>query len=191
MTISNFFSLLSSAYKLYTAHKDDLAGLADELKTVFGRKDDSVARAWMSAREAREIVSQLGLSVSDRWGTLSDADLESICNGFGPDAWPEGLRSVATWWYRNLQPADKIHDVEYQFSDGTKEGWHTADNRFSENGSKILSYRYPIVRVDLWPERAALWAKKHLAIRLLAIGGWDAYKAAYLRRTDIPINAAH
>lgn len=185
MNTASVFSFIVSVCKLYFAHADEIAALAADVEKVFGASEKDTSREVMSIAEARRLADLLGLERSAAFDALGDDTLTAICNGFGPDKWPAGLRTVATWWYRHLQCADKIHDVEYQFADGTKAGWSSADARFSRNGSRILSYRYPISRPWLWPERAALWAKKHLAIRLLAIGGWDAYHAAYLRRTDI------
>lgn len=184
MNISTVLSYASAVVKLYIAHAADISAFVKEIEVIFGSaRDAALPRvSSMSVAEARKLVILLCLEFPVQWDTLPDSDIETICNGFGPDKWPESLRAVASWWYRNLQPVERGHDIDYNFSDGTRIGWKRADSRFARNAGKLLSYRYPISNVAEWPARAALWAKKALAVRLLALGGWPCYRAAYERR---------
>lgn len=185
MNISTVLSYASALVKLYIAHASDISAFVKEIEAIFGSSSAAAALPCAAVTEvavARELVIRLGLEFPDQWNTLDDDQIAFICNGFGPDAWPEGLRSVASWWYRNLHPVEMGHDVDYQFSDGTRIGWKRADGRFARNGSRVLDYRYPLSNVAQWPLRAALWAKKDMAVRLLALGGWECYRAAYERR---------
>lgn len=171
-----------AALRVYRANAAALRKFAADIETVFRHGDNLAPRGKMDAVMIRAEVLRLNLERPESFDRLSDVELDAIYNGFGPDAWPESLRAVATWWYRHFEPSAGIHDVEYEFSTGSKEDWSAADGRFGRNNSVILADRYPLRKFWLWPERAAAWVKKDLADRLLAVGGWEAYEAAFERQ---------
>lgn len=108
--------------------------------------------------------------------------LAKIYNGYGPDRWPECLRKVTTWFYRHFESAASIHDVRYEFSDGTIDGWIRADDEFVQNAKIQLNALYPIWNPLWWPFRAIAYAKIKEAQWALELAGYTAYNEAHKRR---------
>ena len=79
----------------------------------------------------------LKLEGSERLDFHSDAELQKICNGIGPQFFPEWLRKAVTALHPTLAPAAFIHDVEYEESDGSLSGFTAANDRFKRNGYKL------------------------------------------------------
>lgn len=134
-----------------------------------------------TAAELRRSAQTLGLSRPPIFDVLTDVDLERIWNGYGPDRWSDTLRGFMTWFYRYYQESAIIHDTRYDFSDGTKRGWHEADDEMAENLKIQLDAKYPENKWWLRPLR--WWASKKIAAANLALaaGGFEAYKAACAR----------
>lgn len=131
-----------------------------------------------TAAQLRAQAQALGLSRSAIYDALTDAQLDAIWNGYGPDRWPASIRALMTWLYRNFQASASIHDVRYEFSDGTKSGWHLADDEMAENLRLQLDALYPLSRPWLRPLR--WWAQKKITAAniALAAGGFQAYRDA-------------
>lgn len=134
-----------------------------------------------TAAQLRKQAQALGLKRPPIFDALTVDQLEAIWNGYGPDRWGERERGCMTWLYRNFQASACVHDVCYEFSDGTKSGWHAADDMMAENLQTQLDALYPSAKWWLRPLR--WWAQKKITAAnvALAVGGFEAYKAARQR----------
>ena len=140
-------------------------------------------------RDALELKMQarrLDLQANGTFWTFQDIErLNRIWNGYGPDRWPACVRKVMTWFYRNFEATALIHDFDYEFADGSIDGWQTSDDRFFANAKRQRDALYPLVKPWLWPFRAVATAKIRAAKIALDLGGYTAYNAAFKRRCDL------
>lgn len=135
------------------------------------------------AIELRMRARRLGLAATEEFWAFADQDaLNRLYNGFGPDRWPETLRSAMTWIYRNYEESALPHDFDFTFSDGTIAGWLAADARLIANMLKQRDALYPLAKFWLWPARAVSAAKIKAAKIALELAGYQAYYEAFLRR---------
>jgi len=81
--------------------------------------------------EGREILAQ-----------HTDEELARIFNGIGPESFSEWSRSVLDRTHLTLRCCAFIHDVEFEHSDGTKEGFAAANRRFKRNGRKVANANF-------------------------------------------------
>lgn len=72
----------------------------------------------------------------------SDTELQTICNGIGPEGAGVFLRRFLNKLHPAIEPAAMIHDVEFFESDGSEEKFTAANDRFVKNGCKG-AFRYP------------------------------------------------
>lgn len=135
------------------------------------------------AEIVRKEVLRLNLSRSESFDKLSKAQFAAIYNGYGPDSWPDKLRSAITAIYDNWEPLAAVHDVDFHFSDGTRKVWLEATARWGINASLALSDRYPMRKPWLWPARAIAWAKLRASYRALQVGSWGAWENAAKARS--------
>lgn len=133
----------------------------------------------------RREVFRLNLSRPPVFDELTDREFASIYNGYGPDSWPQSLRSAITHIYDNWEPLAAIHDVDFDRSDGTRRGWLEATARWGINATLALSARYPIRKWWLLPARAVAWAKLRLSYRALQLGSWGAWEDACNRKVKL------
>jgi len=133
------------------------------------------------ACKVRSDVLRLNLSRPVCFDAIPCQEFASIYNGYGPDSWPQSLRSAITWIYDNWEPLAAVHDVDFDRSDGTRKGWLEATARWEINGTLALSDRYPMRKPWLWPARAIAWTKLRLSYRALQLGSWGAWEDAYKR----------
>ena len=125
----------------------------------------------------REKALKLNLYASDEfWNFKDENKLNELWNGYGPDKWPNCIRSIMTFIYRNYEESALIHDFDYTFSDKSIQGWILADNRFAYNFKKQIDNRYPFKNPLLWPLRVIALAKRKTAIEALELGGFSAWK---------------
>ena len=93
-------------------------------------------------RAMRREVNRLGLAGRDVLDKYRDAELRKLCNGIGPDFFPEWARELVT----DLRPESElpafIHDVEWYESDGTREHFTATNDRFAANGKLVAQARY-------------------------------------------------
>ena len=135
------------------------------------------------AVELRMQARRLGLSAPPIYWELEQDRLNRIYNGYGPDKWPECIRAVMTWFYRHFEAAASIHDVRYEFSDGTIAGWLTADTEIVANLKKQRDALYPWSKPWLYPFWVIATIKIKDAQWALELGGYTAYEAAFKRRS--------
>ena len=128
---------------------------------------------------------RLGLEADLEFWIFGDTEkLNRIWNGYGPDKWPECVRKIMTWFYRNFESTALIHDWDYEFADGTIDGWKTADDRFYDNARRQCNALYPACYPWMWPFRVIAYAKIRAAKLALDLGGYTAYNCAYKRRFE-------
>jgi hypothetical protein len=128
--------------------------------------------------DRRAKMLALGFEFPAIWSTLSDTTVQAAANGVGPDAFPSVVRRLLTGLlpYGDL-PAD-VHDVEFQFSDGTKASFEAANNRFYHNCRQwILADRAS------WDPRRyiELWRARRDRDILMGDEGWKAWLSAHER----------
>ena len=125
----------------------------------------------------REQARRLGLSAPEIFWTMPAETLAGIANGYGPDRWPEFLRQLVSWIFRDYPAPAAIHDVRYEFSDGGESGRRTADDEFSANLKLAWRRRYPgcerLRPVALWD-----WGKLRLCVMLVRRHGAEAWRNA-------------
>jgi len=141
----------------------------------------------------------LGLEASERFWALTDAEIDAIYNGAGPDefdGWPawflrrifgaryanEAGRALLTQFLRIFEPAYPDHDVEYWASDHTEASWHTANDRMRRNMRRLLDLTYPAGKPWLWPARIKWMWRAWLAWR--AVESDDGYRA-WMDETEV------
>ena len=81
-------------------------------------------------------------------GSAATASLERIraaYNGCGPDRWPENVRESLDDMTRLFAPSILVHDVDFDYSDGTDKRLHEANSRLHSNNRAILRHRYPLL----------------------------------------------
>lgn len=131
--------------------------------------------------ELRMQARALGLSAPELYWCIDIGVLSKIYNGYGPDRWPECLRKITTWFYRHFEASASIHDVRYEFSDGTIDGWILADDEFVHNTHIQLAELYPLYNPLYWPFRALACLKIKEAQWCLELAGYTAYNEAHKR----------
>jgi hypothetical protein len=132
----------------------------------------------------RNRSKRLGLSASTRYWDMPGEKLNVMYNGYGPDKWPECLRAITTWLYRNFEATASIHDERYDGSDGTYAGWLEADDEFADNFKTEIESRYPFWSAWLWPLRVIALGKRTTAMEALELGGFTAWQNAWRRRCN-------
>ncbi len=134
-------------------------------------------------KRIRSFIIAVRLSVPAGFWTVTDSTLQQICNGYGPDRWPESLRKSMTWVFRHYQASAIIHDVCYEYSDGTDLGRNLADNQFWGNLQNQWRLRYGNIR---WVNPVALYGllKIRIAYNAVRTIGKPAYLAAYKKRKE-------
>ena len=84
-------------------------------------------------RQKCETLHLEGREILDNY---SDAELQKICNGIGPDGIPSFLRRTLNKLHPSLEPAALIHDVEFERSDGSQSAFDASNDRFLANGKR-------------------------------------------------------
>lgn len=128
----------------------------------------------MNEKQVFESIKFHKLHVCAWFRLLTDKEFAYIYNGYGPDSWPKELRGALTWIFGNFKEVAGCHDVEFFFSQGTKQGFKTTVTHWKKNTSIMLNDRYPLSSPSLWVHRSIAWTKLYLARR--AISGQSAYK---------------
>jgi hypothetical protein len=125
---------------------------------------------------------KLGLSASDNYWKMPTATLAEICNGYGPDRWPESLRDVLTWIYRHMPIASQIHDERYEASNGMADARFAADEEMLANMRIEVKSEYPLWKIHRLGRRWAELAKAEAAYLALRRSGSKAWMDAYQKK---------
>ena len=108
--------------------------------------------------KVRKNVVNWNLKRIPEFDKLTDEEFICIFNYFGPDVFPNFLRGILTWIYRNFIELSAVHDIEFYFSDGSVEGFKLTLQHWKENSKIMLDLRYPKSKFWLLPFRIiAAW----------------------------------
>lgn len=120
-----------------------------------------------------------GLDGRVRVAALPHCILYSAYNGIGPSWLPDIVRDAYTALHADFEPAALIHDIDFEFGDGTHEAFAAANERFLANCRIIAKAKYA------WydPRRYIRLHQARAMYRLLVLFGWPAYKAARAKHT--------
>lgn len=119
-----------------------------------------------------DIAIDLEFEVNSIFYDLNDDQLEKIYNGCGPDWLPVVAREKLTDYLSFFEAAFLEHDVSFQISDSTKEGFDEANKRLYINCKKLaneVSWLTPL-------QRARRYWQAYLIYRACQRLGWSAYK---------------
>lgn len=136
-------------------------------------------------KEAEQVYNEiirLNLARSPAFDDLSVGAFALIYNGYGPDDWSPCVRGLMTWFYRHFKALAGVHDVDFHLSDGTREGWLAATERWRVNGAIMLADRYPLSKPWLLNLRLYAWIKIRASYRALQLASFDSWIDAYQRR---------
>lgn len=113
-----------------------------------------------------------GREVLDKY---TDEELQLICNGIGPDAFPSGIRKFVTAIHPTLECSAFIHDVEWWESIGTWEHFTASNDRYAINSIILAKAEYTWYN----PLRYIVIAQGYRHARTCQLFGWEAYLSCY------------
>lgn len=119
-----------------------------------------------------ELIEFYQLEYPVEMNQMSLFELRSICNGIGPDSWPDELRKLATQLFGPYAVIHVPHDVRYDRRIGTRA---EADREFYDNAIKIWIQRWGVLRwvtIAALRERVKLYAAYRLLVRF-AKKAWE------------------
>lgn len=125
----------------------------------------------------RNKCDELKLEGREKLSRYTDEELQVICNGIGPEAFPHGVRSITTSLHPTLEPVAMIHDVEFEGSDGLKSTFTEINDRYYTNGITAAEAEYAWYN----PVRYIVIAQALRHSRLCQLGGWYGYRETYER----------
>jgi hypothetical protein len=102
----------------------------------------------------------------------TDAELQKICNGIGPEAFPDPLRECIDKLNPTLKPAAFIHDVDWHESCGRYEEFQESNSRLRRNGELCADAEYSFFN----PLRYWVRFKAAKFAALCNWGGWEFYR---------------
>jgi hypothetical protein len=108
----------------------------------------------------------------------SDQKWQQVCNGTGPDSWPNVMRHFVSFFREHKRGATASHDFRYEWSDGTKEGFKIANREYYANARKEVNYNFPLWKVWRLAHRINEIRQCYTDYALLMEFGWDAWVAA-------------
>ena len=118
-------------------------------------------------RKFQKQARELGFAGSDGFCAAAPETLLDICNGFGPDAWPQLARDLLTWLYGPYGAAAAQHDYDYTTQTKIR---READEDFAANMRLVWKSRWnwferflrPSARREkVFIEAAALAVRNH------------------------------
>lgn len=123
-------------------------------------------------KSLRKKCSDLKLEGAEKLDKYTNEELQVICNGIGPAAFPYGVRSITTSLHPTLEPVAMIHDVEFEESDGLKSTFTAINDRYYSNGITATEAEYAWYN----PVRYIVMAQAFRHAQLCQLGGWPGYK---------------
>lgn len=97
--------------------------------------------------EIRAVVEQNARYHLRGWETVQKytiATLHEIYNGAGPDSWYPALRDTLTKAMKLFKPVILVHDVQFNESDGSREGFERARDNWIYNCQLIFDTEFPL-----------------------------------------------
>lgn len=119
-----------------------------------------------------ELIEFYQLEYPVEMNQMSIFELTKICNGIGPDSWPNALRKLATQLFGPYAVIHVPHDVRYDRRIGTRA---EADQEFYVNAIKIWIQRWGVLRwvtIAAMRERVKLYVAYRLLVRF-AKKAWE------------------
>lgn len=126
----------------------------------------------------RDEALEDGLLNAERLADFTLAELEQICNGIGPEFFPDALRDFVDTLNPTLRAAAMVHDLDYYLGAGTWEDFTAANDRLSVNGMISANERYKFYD----PRRYIVQRTAKRFAALCQACGWKAYLAAIEQR---------
>ena len=105
----------------------------------------------------------------------SDQKWQQVCNGTGPDAWPNGFRYLVSFFREHKRGATASHDFRYEWSDGTFKGFRIANREYYKNARKEVNFHFPLWKAWLIPHRIREIRQCYTDYALLMEFGWGAW----------------
>ena len=106
---------------------------------------------------------------------FTNAELQSVYNGIGPESFPEWLRGFVNVLHPTLEPVAFIHDAEWALSDGTEESFSASNARFKRNGYKAAKAEFGWWR----PRRYVVMNHARRFGNICQAFGWNAWMAPF------------
>jgi hypothetical protein len=122
----------------------------------------------------REKVRYYNLDLPANYTSLTDVELQTICNGIGPEDWSEDKRKALTDILQRYAPAAFLHDVAYTVSVCRL----AADNQFLRNMKRIWAKDFGFWR---WFRPSARIERRVIIPAVYAavvLGGQEAFENA-------------
>ena len=93
-------------------------------------------------KELKALANEYQLENREISGKYTIAQLSSIYNGIGPDAFSEWLRKTISALHPSLAVVAFIHDIEWHESNCTREKFKESNERFKTNGYKVAQAKF-------------------------------------------------
>lgn len=125
-------------------------------------------------KEIRLLATGAKLERAELTYAYHNAQLQGICNGIGPECFPEWLRKTLNALHPTLVPVAFIHDLEWHRGDGQVKSFLVSNLRFRRNGWRMAKFRYA------WfdPRRYLVMRQASRFARLCTLFGWGAWTRA-------------
>ena len=131
-------------------------------------------------QKIRATAKERSFIVSDEFLSLSDSQMQRICNGIGPDKFPGILHEIADDVLARFVAASGPHDVRYEYAAGNTEDWHAANLEFLQNCIKSIPNELGVCKmIEVEVAHSLYYAVESVA-------GWESYMAAFKRGPTIP-----
>lgn len=129
-------------------------------------------------KRLKYICEKYGLEGREILDKFTNAQLQTVFNGIGPEAFPDWLRSVFDFLHPSLEAVAFIHDAEWELSDGTKESFKASNERFKRNGYKVAKAEFGWWR----PRRYVVMNQARRFGNICQAFGWSAWMEPYNER---------
>lgn len=129
--------------------------------------------------EYRRLADELELEGREMLN-LPDETIIASANGIGCASMPDALRNALDALHPSLILPSVIHDLQWEFSDGSHEQFHSSNEAFGRNGKKMADYNH------VWysPARYIVRHKSTQFRRILEMFGWKPYRDSYELHAD-------
>lgn len=125
-------------------------------------------------KKYRDLAKEADLEGKEVLWLFHNSRLQSICNGIGPDAFPEWLRDAISALHPTLAPVAAIHDVQWYLSDGSVANFIASNRGFRRNGFRMAKLKYGWYN----PLRYVVMRQADRFARLCNLFGWRFWKSA-------------
>ena len=110
-------------------------------------------------------ASRYNLKAPIEYWMAKDSDLVEICNGVGPEWFPEKARKLTTELFKYFLPSTNIHDYDYDKMEKTEENFSKANYRLKRNMKRQYVFDYKKAKKDMSWLNQARWRAKLIRYR--------------------------